>query len=508
MSVRFDAAADRLVRTANLPNYDSNYAIVFPFYFPTRPAQGEYRTLFSLNRNDAGEAADTLVLFGQLSTDTRLRIWVQGNGGGGYAELSGATNLSPNTWYIAALVRSANNARTVYLATLTSLFAQEISFTTSYSGRSAPTRMEMGGFGSANYDPFNGRIDGAMLWTETRSLAELQAQQFSLRFPLFFTNLAGYWPMFSGSGERARDYSGLGRDWTEGGTLTDEDAGPFYYPVWPYGGHVTAPASGQSISPSFIASTAQVFAPSLSQQANGSIAPVFIASGSQVYTPTLSVQSNSSIAPNFITGNAQVFTPTLSTQANGSIAPVFIAGGSQVFEPVLSQGGGAQSIVPAFIAGGSQVYSPTVSTQPNGSLAPALVQSQTQVFAPTVSAQSNSSISPAFVAGAAQVFAPTVTQQSNGSIAPAFVASATQVFTPSLSAQANGSITPNSIAGGSQVFTPSLSDGSLQQIVVPFIPGQSVVYQPFLFFGPGYPLVAEVQTVRVVAEVQTVRVGV
>jgi hypothetical protein len=28
------------------------------------------------------------------------------------------------------------------------------------------------------------------------------------------------WPLFPGSGERVKDYSGLGRDWTEGGTLT------------------------------------------------------------------------------------------------------------------------------------------------------------------------------------------------------------------------------------------------------------------------------------------------
>jgi hypothetical protein len=63
------------------------------------------------------------------------------------------------------------------------------------------------------------RVAHVKAWSTNLTDTELLQEQNAIR-PQKLDNLVGWWPLFPGSGERVKDYSGLGRDWTEGGTLT------------------------------------------------------------------------------------------------------------------------------------------------------------------------------------------------------------------------------------------------------------------------------------------------
>lgn len=229
MAVRFDAAADRLLRTTNLPT--GAFTISFWVYLVSD--LNAYSNFFYIGGDNYG---GTYFYVGTAADGTTLLL-------GHPTEISGSA-LSVNTWYYVAatFLTGASNRAFVYLGSLTSLAAQDIQSGLN-PGQPTTTRMEFGAVGTGNNDRGNIRIANIKLWTAQKPLAEVQAEQFSIR-PVDFTNLAGWWPCFPGSGERARDYSGLARDWTEGGTLTDEDPPPVSYGTNSY--YVNFVASGGS----------------------------------------------------------------------------------------------------------------------------------------------------------------------------------------------------------------------------------------------------------------------
>lgn len=212
MSVIFDAAADRLLRTTNLPAG----AFTVSFWVYLISDLNAYSAFFYIGGDNYG---GTYQYIGTNATGTALIN----------AEETAGTNLSTGTWYYVAYAFQsgpANRAYT-YLGTLTTLAAQDIQSGLN-PGQPTTTRMEMGAVGTGNNDRANIRIANIKMWSSQLSLVQVQAEQFSIR-PLDTTNLIGWWPCFPGSGERARDYSGLARDWTEGGTLTDGDHPPVSY---------------------------------------------------------------------------------------------------------------------------------------------------------------------------------------------------------------------------------------------------------------------------------------
>lgn len=71
----------------------------------------------------------------------------------------------------------------------------------------------------------NGRLAGLKVWTAALTQAEVLQEMRALS-PRRAVNLYAFLPCFPGSGERVRDYSGLGNDFTENGTLADEDPPP------------------------------------------------------------------------------------------------------------------------------------------------------------------------------------------------------------------------------------------------------------------------------------------
>lgn len=227
MAIIFDAASDRLLRTANLPSYDSNYTVLMWVQFASYSGAGIYSTLWTLNRNSGSDAADAVYIKGASASASQFGIYAQGNGGAGFSEAFQLTDRTTNTWYCVALVRSANNLRTLYVGTLSAALASATTLTATYSARSAPTRMEIGGFASGNIDPLSasgGRVGVTKIWTEALTLGQLIAAQY-VYHPVWLSNLHIYSPMFQGS-QRVDDWSNNGYDWTEAGTLTDDSNPP------------------------------------------------------------------------------------------------------------------------------------------------------------------------------------------------------------------------------------------------------------------------------------------
>lgn len=231
MAVRFDNSADRLLRTSGLPSYDANYTVAFWIYLSSALSDNQYAALWSLNGGLYNTPYDWLGLQRTGGT-TRLLLACATTGGNGYNEVAGGS-LTTGTWYHVALVRSANNARTVYLngtsvATLTA----------SYSSRGSPTRMELGAFGTNNEDPYNGRIEGVEIWTAALSGAEVAAEDDYLS-PTRTSDVHLWTPLEVHTD--LTDQSGNGRGWTAGGTLTTETGSGT--PLSPGGGATAATAT-------------------------------------------------------------------------------------------------------------------------------------------------------------------------------------------------------------------------------------------------------------------------
>jgi hypothetical protein len=214
VAVRIDANADSLIRTASLPNYNSTYTLMG--WFMRLADRDDYSTLFYLG-TDSASAYDL------ATTDvdgTTLALWVSG------VAVNGST-WAQDTWTHVAVVRESPTSLKLYLNGVLDITNTSDAGT----GRSASQRLEVAAYGIIQW--LNGRVAGIKLWDAGLTLAEVQQEIHTLR-PQRLTDLNGWYPCWPGSGERVRDYSGWGRDWTEEGTLTDEDPPPVSYgaPLW------------------------------------------------------------------------------------------------------------------------------------------------------------------------------------------------------------------------------------------------------------------------------------
>lgn len=207
MSIIFDAASDRLLRTTDLLNKNVAYTWMAWFY-PT--ATIGTRTLFSLNDN--GGNYDFIGMINGLT----LYVETQDVSG------SLSTLAAANAWYHITIQRAADGNSL-------HLFVNGVEDGSGFSdiavGRSAASRMEMGAFESGNANPFQGNVAYIKAWSAALSSAEILAEKDSAA-AVRTSNLYGEWKTPQGA-TRTADTSGNGRDWTEGGTLTDSSDYPF-----------------------------------------------------------------------------------------------------------------------------------------------------------------------------------------------------------------------------------------------------------------------------------------
>lgn len=330
MSVRTDSATERLRRTSNVPSYDSNYTYLRWIYLVALPSGGGC----ILSIDDSNDDVD------EFYVDSSGVLAIITLSGGSVTQSYGTTTLSTGTWYCVAIVRSANNSRSVYLGSLTSPMAQELTHTTSLSGRTAPNEMSAGSV--LDSDLLNGRHGRGRLWTAALTLAELQTEQYSPE-AVRLTNLYADWHTYPGTTERLADWSGNGNHWSAVGTLTDEDDPPLIWDAVPAPYH--ASSSSVSVSSAGGIASAEAFGtPTITV----GISPSGITSGEAVGTQAVQAHLTN------ISGIASVEavgTPTVG----GSITPAGIASSEAFGTPTITVG-----IASGAIASAEAVGSPTI----------------------------------------------------------------------------------------------------------------------------------------------------
>lgn len=212
MAVRFDATTDRIIRTANVP---SRTAFTMCGYVMRVGHAGAYNSFAGLSQ-------------GTASPSGAIEISWDAGGALGYDAYSGffwgsnfSTNYGNNVWFFWALVGDASNGH-AYAGDLTTATLQHLS--TAWGSVSfAPTCFWLGNNGWG--EGANFRAANTMVFDVALTAAELE--QLRWRYVPTLTTSQNVWsPHFAGATERLADYSGNGRNWTEAGTLTDEDGPP------------------------------------------------------------------------------------------------------------------------------------------------------------------------------------------------------------------------------------------------------------------------------------------
>jgi hypothetical protein len=208
MAVRFDASADYYSRTSGTV-VDANSSYTWMAW--VRRSGSGFSAIWS-----ASPASGTEVDYVGWNSSNQFYSYVEAPGG--FTEGTGST-LTVDTWYHLCCVRSSTTLLTGYL--------DGVSDWT--NGRDLSTRASITRNFIATYnagsDPANARVYAIKAWSAALSSQEILVERQIIR-PMR-TNGLVYWnPCFAGSPERARDYSGGGLNWTENGTLTDEDPPP------------------------------------------------------------------------------------------------------------------------------------------------------------------------------------------------------------------------------------------------------------------------------------------
>ena len=151
-------------------------------------------------------SGSTLLYIGTSGNGTSLEVWYDGS-----AYDTGGT-ISASTWTHIALTRTSGNVYTCYMNGV-----QE--FTRTINNFSGALNNE-----ALNDDAFdeNGDWDFAFFkeWTVALTQDEI-INEMAVGRPVMQDGLYRFTPFFPGSGERVRDYSGNGNDWTEVGSPTD-----------------------------------------------------------------------------------------------------------------------------------------------------------------------------------------------------------------------------------------------------------------------------------------------
>jgi hypothetical protein len=160
MAVRFDAAADRLLRTTDLPDYNGTYTLMFWFLWLSDLGLSG---IASLNANSASDGDILRVTAGDLLS---IRCAV----GGAQTTTNGST-LTTGTWAHVAVVRESVSSCKVYLnGTL------DITNTRNITGRTAATRMEFGAEFSGNTNRNDCRVMAIKSWSAALTEAEVKSE--------------------------------------------------------------------------------------------------------------------------------------------------------------------------------------------------------------------------------------------------------------------------------------------------------------------------------------------
>lgn len=211
MAILFpDSAVNDLERSTNLPN-NQFFSCCFWFY-PIDNTTG-WQTMFSIEGGSG-----TWFEAENLAMD----VFTEGTGFS-----CGSLNL--NEWnFLSLTARRDGGGGTNEVKVYTYIGGTWNSYSSTVSSSAGAFTKFVIGYDYDFAQPLDGRMCNFKLWSHNTaagavlSQAEIQAEAFIMR-PVRTSNLLYWLPMFPGSGERNRDYSGNGYDFTVVGTLTDAD---------------------------------------------------------------------------------------------------------------------------------------------------------------------------------------------------------------------------------------------------------------------------------------------
>lgn len=211
MSVRFDAATDRISITATLPN----------------PADGITLSGWAYTVVNTGTNATLVRLWTDAGATTTVTFATDADGlsGPGYFTGGGsvvaATDMAVGAWRRVAFTRTGTTAH-VYVATVGGV-TEDASGTV--GGAANPAGLTLGGRSPGDASEFfNGRLAYVRVWSTQLSQAQVEAEWASAS-PVVTSGLWADWPLTVASD--LTDHSGNGRNLTAGSTaVTTEDDPP------------------------------------------------------------------------------------------------------------------------------------------------------------------------------------------------------------------------------------------------------------------------------------------
>jgi hypothetical protein len=234
VAVRFDASADALSRTTNLPGFPCT--IMGWFYLSAdRGALAN-----AIAYGDSSGGADVQLGIDQAVSTGQLMIWDALN-------VVTGTTLSLSTWYHLALTISSVDGAGSALGYLDGV----LDITNPNVGSTVSSELLwIGNDNDAEW--LNGRAAAIKVYSAVLSAAEIQ-QEMRQYLPARTANINAWYPLLSVADDEI-DFSGNARTWTVGGTLATEDGPPIpwkagqskiYLPLSadPGGGAVVKPRS-------------------------------------------------------------------------------------------------------------------------------------------------------------------------------------------------------------------------------------------------------------------------
>lgn len=208
MSIRVDGT-DELRITTSLPS-PINFTICMWFWYPSVIGAGNWQGLWELTHN-TGQNNHFYAEWGNEAS--QIDVW-----GDDSLPVAGLATTAATWHFYAAVMNSSENA-TQYIAAAT---AATISSASGACGHNvtAPALLRLSEtiYGGEDFD---GRYAAVKVWEAELTADEIARERWSIK-PQRTANLYGWWPMFPGSTERLRDYSGNGHNWSVVGTVVDE----------------------------------------------------------------------------------------------------------------------------------------------------------------------------------------------------------------------------------------------------------------------------------------------
>lgn len=200
MATIFNALADRIYRTASIPDYNAAYTWMFWAKIVTDT--DNFQWLATLNDDSGSLQHDSASLISDGVTE-RLSA-------NGPFQADVGTTLVVGTWYHLCIIRSSASSAKLYLDTVL-----DAELTNDYTGRAASARMEMAGYEQLGDFRFDGKLAYARFWTKDIGAANIATERASTT-AIDTVSLYGDWPLIS----NILDVSGSAHHWTEGGALT------------------------------------------------------------------------------------------------------------------------------------------------------------------------------------------------------------------------------------------------------------------------------------------------